>query len=191
MPSACRNSRKKRGLKRLPLILVLGIAITFLLQAKLPLAADAGFLSLRDMDFGRIYYTSSATGNVKMGSNGIIDYTNGYSGDAIGTPGSVVVTGDIGAIVDISCKKLIYVSDGSNTMKISGLEMEPAPGLNYASGTRCAGIKTPIYSIPISDNPSENTFYIGGKLRGPPTGPGQLDDSKAGGRRVKVRVVYQ
>lgn len=145
------------------------------------------------MAYGIIQFSDSAAGNIDMGTNASIIYTDGYSGGSMGAAGSVTINGTTGEIVDISCITVATLSDGTNTMPITSAEINIASGVAFGSGIACAGLGIASMAHTISATPTNNNILLGARIDGStsPVASGAYSTANAGGSPLTIRVIYQ
>ncbi len=136
---------------------ILFIIFALLLPANLAFSVD--------LDFGAIEYLPNGgdLNNTLDPITGSITCNNSssYVCEAFGTPGSTVLTGSNGAVVDISCRGTARISNGAATFDVGRSEI-------YITGqakTRCRGLNSVEMTHTISGNPTNDTLYWGGRLK--------------------------
>lgn len=147
-----------------------------------------------NIGFGTIYFTSTASGNISMGTNSSISYGSGYSGSGSGTAGAAPISGGkTGDFVDITCSSTAILSDGTNTMSITFAEIAMDLGVAFGSGTTCAGIGNSPLTHQMSATLSDNIIYMGAQIDGStaPTEAGAYNTTNSGGTPFIIQIVLQ
>lgn len=144
-----------------------------------------------DLDFGVLDFTPSG-GRARLGTNSLITYTNGVSGNGLGTAGRFRITGSPGTTVDISCSKNGRVSNGTETVRVRGVELiVGTTGVAYggAGSVRCDGLGSNIIQL-VSGNQNSNKALVGARLiiDGDETG-GSYDTLASGGDALVIEMV--
>ena len=144
-----------------------------------------------DLEFGVVDF-SALSGRARLGTDSSITYTGGVSGNGIGTAGRFRITGQQGTTVDISCTKNGKLSNGTDIIRIRGVELfEGTTGVPYGgSGSiRCDGLGVNILQL-VSGNQNSNKALIGGRMiiDGDET-DGSYDTLSAGGDALVIEMV--
>ncbi|MCH2547454.1 MAG: hypothetical protein MK052_07585 [Alphaproteobacteria bacterium] len=147
-----------------------------------------------DIDFGEIEYSGGDTGNISLGTNGVINYTSGFSGAGIGVAGqsTIRVAGRTGAPYVIYCSDAgAQVSDGNGEIIPIEAEFVTSSGArgNYGSGTACSTLSAGVG--PFTGTP--RTIYLGARLNvsSAISGGGIYSTSNGGGSPIDFVVVLQ
>lgn len=148
-----------------------------------------------DADFGDIEYSAFATGNIAMGTNGIITYPAGFTGAGIGVAGQFrsVITGfGTGLPYVISCTdSAAKLSNGAGGIIPIRAEyvVSAANRGNFGTGNDCAGLT----NISIGYTGTPRTYYVGVRMNisTPLTTGGVYSTANAGGAPIEFLVVLQ
>jgi hypothetical protein len=152
--------------------------------------------TITDLDFGVVEYAATHSGTIQLGTNGAITFDTPVGLTAGGgTPnaGSVTISGDTGATVDVSCDTSATLDDGAAgaALTLSGIEVTAGAGAAYdGAGTfDCAGVATASIDGATLTGGSI-TLLVGGAID-----LGGLDASgtynSANGTTFTLRVVYE
>ncbi|NKB45661.1 MAG: DUF4402 domain-containing protein [Alphaproteobacteria bacterium] len=144
-----------------------------------------------DLDFGLVDF-SALSGRARLGTDSSITYTGGASGDGIGTAGRFRITGQSGTTVDISCTKNGKISNGTDIIRIRGVELfEGTTGVPYGGtgAIRCDGLGSNILQL-VSGNQNSNRALIGARMLidGDET-DGSYDTLSSGGDPLVIEMV--
>jgi hypothetical protein len=144
-----------------------------------------------DADFGEIDYNSTSTGNIDMGSNGVISYPAGFAGTGLGVSGQfrIVVSGtNTGASYTITCSDTGTQLSDANAHFIgvdADFAISAASRTNYGSGIDCNNATNGPYSG------TPRNVYLGMRLRinSPLAAPGIYSTTNMGGIPLTIIVV--
>lgn len=121
-----------------------------------------------DIAFGTIDFEgTTGLGNITLGSNGNVTYGSNTSGNGMGTPAQLQITGTVGTTVSISCSNTGSLRlPGGASMQLSPVRFSIGASStgSYATDTECSGNGIGVTTHTISANASENTIFIGGAL---------------------------
>ena len=127
-----------------------------------------GVSKLNDMSFGTIDFDgSTGIGDVALGSNGGIGYGGNTSGNGMGTPAQMLITGPVGTTVTISCSQSGSLMRGGGTaLSLSPVVFRIGAGYTgpFATDTVCAGLGVTVATHTIGTDAADNTLFVGGKL---------------------------
>lgn len=143
-----------------------------------------------DLSFG-LMDIAALPGTAALGTNASIIYSGGLSGGGFGEVGEIRVSGKSGTTVDISCAATATLSNGSDTLNLTSIEL--AVGTGTAPGgsgaVACAGVGLNVVQLTTGNN-SPNTAFIGATLAttGIESG-GDYDTANAGGVPIVVEMV--
>lgn len=151
-----------------------------------------------DIEFGVLEYDATYNGQVRLGTNGALTTTgSGLVISGVGVPGQVGITGTPADVIEIKCRKNVRMAAPTGE-RLTANRMEAAidTGVPFNSGTRCdnlGGGKSPVAVIDLAVNPTP-TVLIGGRIRINATAglvSGTYSSTNAGGRSMRVRVIFQ
>ena len=160
-------------------------------------------LSVTDMDFGTIEFTTAGVGDTAtMGVDGNISYGGSFSGSTSGTAGLVEVTAaETGATLDIFCETSATLAEpGGETIDLITVQAADADALGAPAA--CNGLSPALAAVSIVEGAgATDAFAIGGILDGSTTsGAGFVAAAPAtysttntgqGGDPITVEVLYQ
>lgn len=176
-------------------------ALAVLLGSISAAVAQITFAINADLSFGLIEYSTTHSGQVRIGTNGNVTLTGSglmYVSGAF--PANVRITAiPASGILDIKCRangSLRGNSTGS-ALTMNRLQISIDTGVNYDAANLCAGIAggNPVaVSVDLAVSPTP-IVLIGGRLV---VGAGALNNTNtsyssanAGGQHIRLRVVYQ
>lgn len=173
--------------------------LTFLILALKvvnPAFAQLALTPSVQMNFGTIEFTNaSGWSRSFLGTDGVVSYANGFSGEGLGTPGVIQILSPSGLVVQISCRKSLYLSNGSQTAKINQIEyvVGAVNATSFGNGIRCAGLKRYDSVHIVTGNAIQDSILVGGRLRVQTSNvsSGQWSSLNAGGSSVRFRVIAQ
>ena len=132
-------------------------------------------------------------GTARLGTNSSISYLGGLIGAGFGTAGLIRVTGKNGAAVDISCSTAATLSNGSDTIAVTSIEMVVGANAGTSPGgpgvVPCLGIGLTSVQL-VAGNNNPNAALIGAALAttGTESG-GSYDTSNSGGLPLFIEMV--
>lgn len=148
-----------------------------------------------DMAFGTIDYVTPVAGadTVTMATDGTLTGAGNFSAAASGTAGSVdIVTGTDGLTVEVQCDTTATLTDGTESIQVTGLEIATID--NLAATSACAGIGTPAMAF-VLNSATNATIKVGGVLDGSTASGGfaggAFSTANGGGDNIQIDVIYQ
>lgn len=174
-----------------------GLFVSVFLCVYVDAVAAPSATPLVKMDLGTVEYdlSETRTSQARLGTDGSMSYTRGFTGDGFGTPGEILLSDTVGVVLDISCRGNIRISDGGPYVTINRIQFDigTANGKPYNASTRCSGKNTIVASHTVTGVPALDTLLVGGRLN---TAPQNLTtntwDSEVGtGRGGRFWVVEQ
>lgn len=140
------------------------------------------------LDFSSIDVTNGS-GNIDMGSDGVITYGAGYAGGGIGIGGQFRVNGTNGCKISIACAITATMSDGvGNILPLVNTKISDKAS-TFAQGTACAGLGTPV----LTGEKINAVYYVGASINGSaglPSSQPTFNTQFPAGTGIVINVTY-
>lgn len=150
--------------------------------------------SIASMDFGLIEVAGTGNSRAELGTDGSVIYTAQFSGTGTGVPGSTVISGTTGLIVEIGCTKtgsLEEAGGDSILLRDVGVTMGNGNETSFAGLNSCRGLNKVEITHTLTGVSTQDTLKIGGALRGSINTYNTYSSATGGGTPVTIRVLYQ
>ena len=150
---------------------------------------------ITNTNFGKIEFSPPLSNSlVAMGTNGSIDYDSAFSGNGIGTSGSVTISTTVNTIVEISCEKTAKISNISGQKFFVSIAASIGENnrQNWQNSPQCNGINKTLHVHTISNDSTNNTIFLGGKMTISSTPSGfEHSSNNIKGIPAQIRVIVQ
>lgn len=161
-------------------------------------SAQIVLTEISDIHFGTLEYDATYNGQVRLGTNGALTTSgSGLVISGIGIPGQVGIAATPNDVVEIKCRKNInLLMPTGELLKATRMQGSIDTGVPYNSATLCdnlGGARAPVAVVDLAVNPTP-TLLIGGRLRIKANAglvSGTYDTGNAGGKTMRVRVIFQ